>query len=62
MTKQDALDFIRESEADKFAYGDLSIPVGRNEALTDIAYMDELAWNNGLVIEYTEEVLDNDEE
>lgn len=62
MTKQDALDFIRESEAEQFAYGDLSIPVDKKEALTDIAYMDELAWNNGLVIEYTEEVLDNDEE
>jgi hypothetical protein len=62
MTKQEALDFIRESEATKFAYGDLSIPVDKNEALTDIAYMDELLWNNGLVIEYIEEVLGNDEE
>lgn len=62
MTRQEAIEFIRQSKSEQFAYGDLSIPVDRNEALTDIAYMEELAWNDGLVIEYTEEVLDIDEE
>ena len=47
MTKKEAIDFIKSSEANGFRYGDLSYITPKDEAIHDIISMEELAWNDG---------------
>ena len=53
MTRHEALDFIRVSEATGFRYGDLSYITEKQDAIEDIENMDDDAWNNGEVFEAT---------
>lgn len=49
MKRQEAIDFIRESNSEEFLYGDDGIKVSRDEAIKDIQGMDDLIWNDGNV-------------
>lgn len=51
MTRQEAIDFIRASEATGFRYGDLSYITEKAEAIRDIELMEEDLWNDGEVYE-----------
>lgn len=51
MTRQEALDFIRASEATGFRYGDLSYVTEKQDAIQDIENMEEDSWNGGEVYE-----------
>jgi hypothetical protein len=51
MTKKEALDFIRASEATGFRYGDLSYVTEKQDAIRDIELMEEESWNDGEVYE-----------
>ncbi len=51
MTRQEALDFIRASEATGFRYGDLSYVTEKADAIADIENMEDLAWGDGEVYE-----------
>jgi len=51
MTRQEAIDFIRASEATGFRYGDLSYVTEKEDAIKDIELMEDEAWNDGEIFE-----------
>ena len=51
MTKREALDFVKKSEAAGFRYGDLGYITEKQDAIEDIESMEEDAWNNGNIYE-----------
>jgi len=51
MTRKEALDFIKSSEAEGFRYGDLSYVTEKADAIADIENMEDLAWGDGEVYE-----------
>lgn len=51
MTRQEAIEFIQNSEATHFRYGDLAYSTSRQEAIEDIRNMDEDSFNDGEVYE-----------
>ena len=51
MTRQEAIDFIRASEATGFRYGDLSYITEKQDAIKDIENMEDEAWGDGKVFE-----------
>ena len=51
MNRQDALDFIRASQATGFRYGDLSYVTSKEDAIADIESMEDISWNNGEILE-----------
>lgn len=51
MTRQEAIKFIKESEATGFRYGDLSYVTSKEDAIEDIENMGEDAWNDGEIYE-----------
>jgi len=51
MTKKEALEFIRASEATGFRYGDLSYVTEKQDAIQDIETMEDESWNNGEIFE-----------
>jgi hypothetical protein len=55
MTKQEAIEFITNSSASNFYYGDDGVVVTREEALLDIELMDDEQWNKGEVTEAVNE-------
>ena len=54
MTKEQALEFVRESAATHFRYGDLSFLTSKEDAILDIQNIDEDAWGDGEVFEAKE--------
>ena len=55
MTKQEALDFIENSAAENFRYGDIGFLTSKQDALEDILSMEDEAWGDGEVYEEGEE-------
>ena len=59
MTLEEAKNFIEESFSDYFTYGiegsDLGTPVSRVDAMLDLAFMSDDAWNDGDILECDEE-------
>ena len=51
MTKKEALDFIENSAAEDFRYGDLGFLTSKKDAIADIKSMDDDAWGDGEVYE-----------
>jgi hypothetical protein len=51
MTRKEAIEFIRASEATGFRYGDLSYITEKEDAIRDIELIDEDLWNDGEVFE-----------
>jgi len=55
MTREEALAFIKKSEATGFRYGDLSYVTEKQDAIEDIEGMEDIAWNNGDIYEVEED-------
>jgi hypothetical protein len=57
MTRKEALDFIKSSEAEGFRYGDLSYVTEKADAIADIENMEDEVWGDGEVYEEDEEIV-----
>ena len=55
MTRKSAIEFIRQSDAKNFRYGDLGFLTSKQDALEDILSMEDEAWGDGEVYEEGEE-------
>ena len=51
MTRKEALDFIKSSEAEGVRYGDLGYVTEKEDAIADIESMEDEAWGDGEVYE-----------
>ncbi len=51
MTRKEAIEFIENSQATGFRYGDLSYITEKQDAITDIENMEDEAWGDGEVFE-----------
>lgn len=51
MTRKEALEFVRTSEATGFRYGDLSYITSKQDSIDDIENMEDDAWGDGEVFE-----------
>ncbi len=51
MTKKEALEFIDNSAAENFRYGDLGFLTSKQDALEDILSMEEDVWGDGYIME-----------
>jgi len=51
MTRQKAIEFVKNSKAEGFRYGDLEYVSSQLDAIADIENMEEEAWNDGEIYE-----------
>jgi len=51
MNRQEALEFVKASQATGFRYGDLSVVTSREDAIIDIQAMEDEAWGDGEIFE-----------
>ena len=54
MTRKQAIDFISNTKAKYFRYGDLGFLTSRDETIADIENMDDDEWGNGIIYECNE--------